>query len=269
MAIRKSAVAGYFYPGERAELARFLSEHLTKGEGTLPAKAIVVPHAGYSYSGALAALVYTSILLPRRFVILCPNHTGAGAPMATASEADWETPLGYARVDKHLCLRLKELCDQVEESPEAHREEHSLEVQLPFLQYLLSNDFTFVPLSIGSSSYDRLVQLGQALGQLAGSVDEPVLIVSSSDMNHFESADVTLRKDQLAISRIGELDSWGLWQTVRKHGISMCGYAPTVAAIEAARALGCRKGVLLGHSHSGQITGENSHVVGYAGIALC
>jgi MEMO1 family protein len=270
MTIRKSTVSGYFYPGEPAELLKFLAEHLIlKRERRLPARAIVVPHAGYLYSGALAARVYGSIQLPRRFVILCPNHTGVGAPLAIVSEGTWETPLGSARIDERLSSRLKEFCREIDESPLAHRQEHSLEVQLPFLQYLLSNDFTFVPLSVSSNSYDQLVRLGRALGELAESWEEPVLIISSSDMNHFESADVTLRKDELAICRIKELDSWGLWQTVRRHGISMCGCAPTVAAIEGARVLQCTEGILLGHMHSGQVTGENSRVVGYAGIALC
>lgn len=267
--IRKAVVAGHFYPAPVSDLVSFLQCHLRPAESRLKAKAIVVPHAGYPYSGPLAAEVFSKTELPRRFVILCPNHTGLGASLAVMSEGAWETPLGLVEIDHELAQRLKSSFPLLEESSLAHRDEHSLEVQLPFLQHLLSNDFRFVPICVAHEDFDNLVALGRALGRTIESESSPVLVVSSSDMNHFESAEATIRKDELAIARVLELDSRGLYDVVWRNRISMCGYAPTVAAIEAAKVLNASRGVLIGHTHSGVVTGDNQRVVGYAGIALC
>jgi len=267
--IRKAAVAGHFYPGDRDVLVGFLKQRLKSEGELLPAKAIVVPHAGYPYSGSVAASVYSKVVLPRRLIILCPNHTGMGAPFAIMSEGAWETPLGDAEIDEALATRIKALAPFVEESALAHRDEHSLEVQLPFLQQLLGNDFQFVPLCLGSIAYEPLVQLGRALGQAITEIQGEALMIASTDLNHFESAEVTVRKDEMAINEILALRSRGLYETVQRHRITMCGVGPTIAVVEAAKALGASRGTLLGHLHSGQVTGENRRVVGYAGIAIC
>jgi len=268
--IRKAAVAGSFYPGDQEGLIDFFANiGLSAAETRLKARAVVVPHAGYPYSGRLAGQVYSTVELPRLFVILCPNHTGLGAPLGIMSEGAWETPLGQAAIDPDLATAMKERYQLLEESPQAHRNEHSLEVQLPFLQHLLGNDFRFVPVCIGRGSYNPLLSFGIALGETLRDWPEPVLVISSSDMNHFESADTTLRKDDMAIGRILELDSQGLYEVVTREGITMCGYGPTIVALEASIVLGATKGVLIGHTHSGVVTGDNLRVVGYAGIALC
>ena len=267
--IRKAAVAGHFYPGDRDELVDFLKQRLKSEGEPLPAKAIVVPHAGYPYSGSVAATVYSKVVLPRRLIILCPNHTGMGAPFAIMSEGAWETPLGEAAIDEDLAARIKALAGEVEESALAHRHEHSLEVQLPFLQQLLGNDFQFVPLCLGSIEFDPLVRLGKAIAQAIAEIQDDVLLISSTDLNHFESAEVTVLKDELAINEILALRSRGLYETVLHNRISMCGVAPTIAVIEAARALGASRATLLARAHSGEVTGENGRVVGYAGIAIC
>ncbi len=267
--IRKAAVAGSFYPAERERLVGFFDDvDLSPADSLLSAKAVVVPHAGYVYSGRLAAEVYSRVQLPRRFVILCPNHTGMGASLAMMSEGSWETPLGLAAIDADLASAIKASHPPLEDSPLAHRDEHSLEVQLPFLQHLLGNDFQFVPICIARGSYDPLVALGAALGGILKAWPEPVLIISSSDMNHFESAAMTLRKDDLAIQKVLELNSRGLYEVVMRERITMCGYAPTIVAIEASKILGATGAALIGHTHSGVMTGENQRVVGYAGIAL-
>ncbi len=268
--IRKPAVAGSFYPAEPDRLLGFLEDlNPSPADSLLEAKAIVVPHAGYVYSGRLAAEVYSRVQLPRRFVILCPNHTGMGAALAIMSQGVWETPLGLAAIDQELAASIKLGDPALEDSPLAHRSEHSLEVQLPFLQHLLGSDFRFVPICIARGSYEPVNTLGVALGNTLKAWPEPVLIISSSDMNHFESAETTLRKDDLAIQKVLDLDSRGLYEVVMQERITMCGYAPTIAAIEASKILGARRGVLIGHTHSGAVTGENQRVVGYAGIALC
>jgi AmmeMemoRadiSam system protein B len=267
--IRKAAVAGHFYPGNREQLIDFIEGRLTKERERLPAKAIVVPHAGYPYSGSVAAAVYSKVSLPRRFIIMCPNHTGLGAPVAIMSEGTWETPLGEAAIDEELAAAIKRADPAVEESALAHRDEHSLEVQLPFLQQLLDGEFKFVPLCLGVSAYEPLAELGKALVRAIHGVKGETLVISSSDMNHFESADVTIRKDEVAIGEILALRSRGLYEAVRRHRISMCGVGPTIAALEAAKALGASQGTLVAHTHSGMVTGENKRVVGYAGIVIC
>lgn len=268
--IRKAAVAGSFYPAERERLIGFFEDlDLSPPDSLLAAKAIVVPHAAYVYSGRLAGEVYSRVQLPHRLVILCPNHTGMGPGLAIMSRGAWETPLGLAPIDEDLAAALQHSHPALEDSPLAHRNEHSLEVQLPFLQHRLGNDFRFVPICIARGSYDPLVALGAALGQTLQALPDPVLIISSSDMNHFESAETTLRKDELAIQKVINLDSRGLYDVVMQERITMCGYAPTIAAIEASKILGATQGMLIGHTHSGAVSGENRRVVGYAGIALC
>ncbi|MFB3906092.1 MAG: AmmeMemoRadiSam system protein B [Acidobacteriota bacterium] len=267
--IRKAAVAGSFYPAERERLVSFLGElRLSPAPPLLKAKAVVAPHAGYVYSGRLAAEVYSRVELPRRFIILCPNHTGMGASLAIMSQGAWETPLGLVPIDTRLASAIRLRHPPLEDSFLAHRDEHSLEVQLPFLQHLLGNDFQFVPICVARGSCEPLVNLGIALGETVKTWPEPVLIISSSDMNHFESAETTLRKDEQAIQKVLELDSRGLYDVIMRERITMCGYGPTIAAIEASKILGATGAVLVGHTHSGAVTGENRRVVGYAGIAL-
>jgi hypothetical protein len=267
--IRKAAVAGSFYPAEPERLTSFFEDlNLSPAKALLSAKAVVVPHAGYVYSGRLAAEVYSRVQLPGRFVILCPNHTGMGAALAIMSQGAWETPLGQVAIDADLTSAIKLSHPPLEESPLAHRSEHSLEVQLPFLQHLLGNDFQFVPICIATGAYEPLVALGAALGETLKAWPHPVLIISSSDMNHFESAQTTLRKDDLAIQKVLELDSRGLHDVIMRERITMCGYAPTIVAIEASKIMGTTGAALIGHTHSGVVSGENQRVVGYAGIAL-
>lgn len=267
--IRKPAVSGLFYPADPALLTRFLQTHLRPTDEPIEARAVVVPHAGYPYSGETAAAVYRAVRLPNRFVILGPNHTGLGSPLAISSEGGWETPLGVARIDDALASELLGACPGLQESPTAHSREHSLEVQIPFLQHLLGDSFSFVPICIGTGKLETLVSLGRAIGQVLSELSEPVMIVASSDMNHFESAAVTEAKDQLAIDQMLAMDSSGLYEVVCRNDISMCGYGPAIVALEAALVLGARRATLIRHSHSGQVTGDNQRVVGYAGLAVC
>jgi MEMO1 family protein len=232
------------------------------------AKAVIVPHAGYEYSGRVAGETYAAVRLPRRFVILCPNHTGQGENLAIWPDGAWETPLGQVQVDSDLAAEITARVPQVSESPAAHVREHSLEVQLPFLQLLLGNDFEFVPIAVGTEDYQQLWELGQGLGNLLSEREEAVLLISTSDMNHFESAERTLAKDQLALRPILELNSRELYETVHRNRISMCGYGPTVVVMEASRVLGAKGARLVRHTHSGEVTGDNRRVVGYAGLVI-
>ena len=265
--IRKPAVAGQFYPGSeqslKEELERCLDPNLPKKD----AFAVVSPHAGYMYSGKVAGAVYSCVNLPKIFIILSPNHTGAGAEGAIMTETGWETPLGVATINKKLALSILEKSSHLTEDPLAHFHEHSLEVQIPFIQYLVP-DLTFVPICLGFNQLSILKELGSAIAQAIKEYDERVLLISSTDMTHFENQSSAERKDRMAIDKIIALDSDGLHETVIANHITMCGVAPTVAVIQAAKQLGAREAELIKYSTSGMVSRDFSSVVGYAGLVI-
>jgi AmmeMemoRadiSam system protein B len=265
--IRPPAVAGRFYPSNKEKLVNELRDFLPDNAKQKKATGCVVPHAGYMYSGHVAGAVYSRLELPQRFVILCPNHTGMGAPLAIMSEGEWETPLGRVTIDRELAKQILLACPLVNEDDTAHRAEHSLEVQLPFLQQL-KRQFSFVPIAVGTGSYAPLERLGQAIGKCVEQSKEPVLIIASSDMNHYESDAITRQKDQRAIDRVLALDPRGLFDVIKKEHVTMCGYGPAISMLTAARQLGASKAELVKYATSGDITGDRDEVVGYAGMVV-
>jgi AmmeMemoRadiSam system protein B len=264
--VRQPAVAGQFYPDDPAALRRELHTYLPASPQQR-ALGCIVPHAGYVYSGHVAGAVYARLELPKRFIILCPNHTGFGEPLAIMSAGAWSTPLGEAKIDTPLAEALKKAFPYLEEDATAHLREHSLEVQLPFLQEL-AGDFSFVPICIGAGQLAVLAALGQAIAEVVRAEGEPVLVIASSDMNHYETDSLTRVKDEKAIAPILALDPAGLHATVQREHISMCGYAPAVTMLTAAKALGASHAELVKHATSGDIFGERERVVGYAGITI-
>jgi len=274
-AIRQPAVAGRFYPGNaqhlRAEVETFTTARATTGqtapEPKIRAVGCVVPHAGYVYSGAVAGAVYRRLELPRLCVILCPNHTGKGEALAIMSQGVWHTPLGNAVIDVELAESLKAATPLLNEDLEAHRYEHALEVQLPFLQ-VLKPGFQFVPITVGTSNFDALVALGEAMGMVLANLPELALVIASSDMNHYENDSVTRIKDRRAIDQVLALNPRGLYDTVHEEHISMCGYGPATIMITAARRLGATQAELIRYATSGDVSGDRDMVVGYAGIAV-
>jgi len=265
--IRKPAVAGQFYPGDerslREEVERCLDLRLPKED----AIALVAPHAGYIYSGKVAGAVYSSVNLPQVFVILSPNHTGMGSEGAVMSQGGWETPLGVANINQALAEKILEKSSTLAADPLAHVQEHSLEVQLPFIQFLVS-DFTFVPICLGLNQLSELKEIGSAIAQAIKESEEKVLMVASTDMTHFENQTSAERKDKLAIDKILALDPEGLHKTVMENRITMCGVAPTVAVLQAAKELGASKAELIKYSTSGAMSRDFSNVVGYAGLVI-
>lgn len=267
MLVREPAVAGYFYPANPEALRAEIKKHLIPDAEKIEALAIIVPHAGYMYSGHVAGATYSSITLSKNYVILCPNHTGYGASVAINAEGGWRTPLGIAPINSKLAKAITARSRLFEEDSWAHRYEHSLEVQLPFLQYL-AEDFSFVPINVGTSNRGHLREIGCAVAEAVREYPERALIVASSDMTHYESAESARKKDELAIAQILKLDPDGLYDTVKRFKISMCGYAPSVSVLEAARLLGAKQAKLIRYANSGDITGDHSSVVGYAGLVL-
>lgn len=269
--VRSPAVAGRFYPRKREDLLREVDQYLepeSPAEKTIDsAIGCVVPHAGYMYSGHVAGAVYRLLPAHSRYVILGPNHWARGSPLAIMSAGNWLTPLGQVPLDTELARNIREKCPQLAEDAQAHAGEHSLEVQVPFLQRL-SSTLKIVPIAIAMADDASLELLGQAIADAIRRSPEPVLIVASSDMNHYEPDLITREKDGKAIEKILQLDPAGLLQVIRDEDISMCGYAPTVSMLTAAKELGAREARLIRHATSADAGGDTDSVVGYAGIIV-
>ncbi len=227
----------------------------------------VVPHAGYIYSGHVAGAVFARLDLPQRCIVMCPNHTGMGQPLAIMSRGAWATPLGPVPIDSDLSESLKQRLPLLAEDSDAHRAEHAIEVELPFLQ-LRKPDITFVPIALGTGRYEVLEALGNAIAEVVRTQNERVLIIASSDMNHYENDRVTRVKDGKAIEAILALDPRGLFDVVMNEEISMCGFGPTVAMLTAAKQLGATRTELIKYATSGDVSGDRDMVVGYAGIMI-
>jgi hypothetical protein len=283
-ALRTPAVAGRFYPDRPDELLRDIRAYTSAGETPVETRRIaaigcVAPHAGYIYSGGVAGAVYSRLEIPERCVILCPNHTGKGRRLAVMTDSAWQTPLGDVAADAKLGARLLRRFPALEEDSAAHRGEHAIEVQLPFLQ-AQQPELSIVPIVIGTSDFDALRGLGEALADVIADREEEnqedreedrkekVLIIASSDMNHYESDAITRVKDHKAIERVLALDARGLWEVVQREDISMCGFGPTVVMLTAAKLLGATSATLVKYATSGDVSGDYESVVGYAGIIV-
>jgi MEMO1 family protein len=276
-AVRTPAVAGRFYPGRAEELLREVRAFTSVGKipietGRIAAIGCVAPHAGYIYSGGVAGAVYSRLKIPERCVILCPNHTGKGRPLAIMANTAWQTPLGEVAADADMGARLLRRFPALQEDSAAHRAEHAIEVQLPFLQ-TQQPELNIVPIAIGTSNFDVLRSLGEALADVIADRHEEdqkerVLIIASSDMNHYESDVITRVKDRKAIERVLALDARGLWKVVMNEDISMCGFGPTVVMLTAAKVLGATSASLIKYATSGDVSGDYESVVGYAGIIV-
>jgi MEMO1 family protein len=266
--IRPPAVSGRFYPSDAKELSRLVAEYVPASASKVVARGCVVPHAGWVYSGHVAGAVYGALEIPSRCILLGPRHYPRGEAMAILSKGSWRTPLGEARIDSELAGELMRVCARLREDAVAHEREHSLEVQIPFL-HQLAPDFQFVPVVLAADRYPVLEELGHAVAKVvAAHPGEHVLVIASTDMNHYENDALTRAKDERAIARILALDPRGLYDTVRGEGISMCGYAATTATLVAMRDLGAKDAELVRYATSGDVTGDREEVVGYAGLIV-
>lgn len=265
--LRNPAVAGRFYPGDPRELRDEAQSYLSDDKAAVPALGCIAPHAGYMYSGHVAGAVFARIQIPRRCVVMCPNHTGQGHPLAMMSEGAWKTPLGEVPIDQALARALQQRLPAMHDDSAAHRAEHAAEVELPFLQ-LRQPELKFVPIALGTARFEPVEQLGYALADVIAQQNEPVLIVASSDMNHYESDAITRVKDHRAIEKILALDAHALYEVVTQENISMCGFGPAVTMLTAARQLGAKSAELVKYATSGDISGDRDMVVGYAGVIV-
>lgn len=269
-AIRPPAVAGTFYEASQAGLERQVQACYDQTSTATHRQTFigaVVPHAGLMYSGSVAAEFYGLAELPKRFIILCPNHTGAGHFAAINAGGWWRTPMGNVPVDQALAEALMARCPLLADDARAHAREHSLEVQLPFLQHELAS-FSMVPICLGSPRYEVCQQVGKAIAEVVRGEKDRIGILASSDLNHYEDQATTLRKDGLVIEPMLALDPAGLWSAVEKFDVSMCGFIPATTMLIAAKLLGASEASLLRHATSGDVNGDFSHVVGYASILV-
>lgn len=270
MTVRPPAVAGTFYEAAPERLAKQVDACFAANPPSSEKQRFigaVVPHAGLMFSGHVAAAFYAAAELPKRFIILCPNHTGLGHYAALNRDGAWRTPFGEATIDTGIADALMEQSKHLAPDARAHAREHSLEVQLPFLQRVVG-DFTFVPICLGVHRYEIAEEVGRAVAEVVKASDEPIGILASSDLNHYEDQKETLRKDQIAIDQLLARDPEKLWRFVDEYDVSMCGFIPATAMLVAANALGAKEAKLLKHATSGDINGDYSHVVGYASVVV-
>ena len=279
MSVRRPYVAGSFYPRDpqclRTNIESCFKHAL--GPGKLPVKsdkprtitALVCPHAGYMYSGPVAAHSYLALSeekQPDTAIILCPNHTGLGSTVSLMGEGYWETPLGRTIIDADLSNSIFKASGMIDMDESAHQYEHSIEVQLPFLQYLYGSTIKIVPICMGFQDLEASRNLGEAIAQVIAAVN--AVVIASTDMTHQEPQQSTARKDRLVLDAIEAMDEERVQRTVQSNRITMCGYGPVSAAIVASKRLGAEKAEILSYHTSGDITGDRGAVVGYASMKI-
>lgn len=264
---RPPAVAGRFYPDDPQALRIEVQRHLKRDVPKVSVKGVMAPHAGFMYSGDVAGSVYSRIEIPDTVILIGPNHTGMGERISIMACGTWNMPLGDLEIDEPLARSILEILPLARESEDAHRLEHSLETQLPFLQ-VFRKEFKFVPICLKRLSLDECRMLAKALVQAIKAHHRPVLIVASSDMSHFETHIRASEKDRKAIDQIIKMNPEGLYRTVEKEGITMCGVNSATVMLTACKELGATQAELAHYMTSGEISGDMDQVVGYAGVIV-
>jgi hypothetical protein len=265
--IRNPVVSGQFYPESPSELRAMIEEMVDKEAVKEDVIGLISPHAGYIYSGPVAGAVISRIKFKDTFIILGPNHTGRGKPLSIMTKGAWKTPLGEVQLDSELAKQILATSSHLQEDYGAHQYEHSIEVQLPFLQYF-KRDIRLVPIVLAYSPGATYKEIGRELARAIKDLDREVVIIASSDMTHYEPQESAQQKDNQAIEAILDLNEDELLKRIEQFNISMCGYGPAVSLISAAKELGAASAKLVRYQTSGDTTGDYSAVVGYAGIAI-
>ena len=265
--IRQPAVAGSFYPANPDELLTQLDSLLDVESEPQKVKGLIVPHAGYIYSGSVVGEVIAATEIPKQVILIGPNHHGAGDNIAVSGADSWVTPLGEVPIATALRDQLVAEISPLSVDDQAHKYEHSLEVMLPFLLRRQS-ELQIVPIALGHLSLDDCLQLGSSIAGVLESWKDEVLLLASTDMNHFSNEEISNKLDFMAINAMTDYDPQRLYRVVEDNQISMCGVLPTVTVMQAAHDLGARECRLVRYAHSGQVNGDNSRVVGYAGLIL-
>ena len=265
--LREPVVAGQFYPASANLLKKEIAGYIDEGAEKTKAVGAVVPHAGYIYSGETAGAVYSRLVLPATVILIGPNHTGHGEDYSIQVEGSWRMPFGEVQIDSVLAREILESSRYFVKDDAAHEQEHSIEVQIPFLQYL-REDIKIVPIILSHAGVDVCKNLGKAVAAAISCKRQDTLVIASSDMTHYESASQAKEKDEKAIHAIVNLDEEELINCIGKFHISMCGYVPSAVMLAACKKLGAKKAELVKYTNSGEKSGDSSQVVGYAGIII-
>lgn len=278
--VRRSAVSGSFYESDPEDLKKQIEwcfrhpigpKELPRiGESTTRKLiGIISPHAGYMYSGPVAAHGYYRVALngkPDVVIIVGPNHTGYGPGISVMSEGVWETPLGKIRIDDVIAKRIISGCKYAKADHIAHLYEHSVEVQLPFLQYIFGSEFRFVPIVMMVQEVETAECLGNSIAKAVE--NENALLIASSDLTHYEPHESALKKDSILIKSILNMDVKEIFRTIYMHDISACGPGAIASIVYASKILGAKNITLLRYATSGDVSGDKSHVVGYSSFAI-
>jgi hypothetical protein len=267
MSTREPSVAGTFYPESPQELQRFCNQVILPSTPLAEARAVILPHAGYIYSGETAGKVLSQVKIPEKIFLIGPNHRGYGSDFAVAAKGEWKTPLGRVPIDEDLASRFLEASHDLVHDEEAHRFEHSLEVEVPLLQ-TKNPGVKIVPLIVGTLDLEQAHSVAAACGELLSNQKEPVLIVTSTDMNHYENDRDTRIKDRFALDAIEHLDAEALAKAIAKYNITMCGFVPVYMLLVMSRQMGIKKATLVDYRTSANVSGDYDRVVGYAGFIL-
>jgi AmmeMemoRadiSam system protein B len=263
--IRNPTVAGYFYPASPAELKATLAKYIDKNAKKEEVVGVLMPHAGYIYSGTVAGAAISRVKFKDTFIIIGPSHSGLGKPFSVMPEGTWRTPLGEVQVDEALAGEIIKLSRYAEADYLAHQDEHAVEVQIPFLQYI-KPDVKIVPIILGGDSPDAYKEIGRAIAQAFKKLKREAVILASGDMTHYEPAEAARAKDMKAVEAMFNLDTDELTRRYNTLHITMCAYGPVVTLMAAARELGAKQGMLVKYQNSGDSSGDYSSVVGYAGV---
>jgi AmmeMemoRadiSam system protein B len=264
--VRQPAVAGRFYPSDPARLDREVAEYLAATALPVRALALIAPHAGYMFSGRVAGATYARAIVPRTAVILCPNHTGMGSRRSIWISGAWQIPGAKIPIDADLAESIRRE-GGLQPDQLAHQAEHAIEVQLPFLR-ARNPQVSLVPICLAHLTPLECIALGEAIASAVHDRQQEVLLVASTDMSHYLPADQAKELDDLALQAVRAMDPEGLYRTVQEHDISMCGFIPTAAVLAAARALGAKSAELVRYGNSGEASGDDDRVVGYAGLVV-
>jgi len=264
---RNPIVAGQFYPASASQIKEMMKMLVDEKAEKQEVIGLVSPHAGYIFSGPVAGAVFSRIKFKDTFVIIGPNHSGRGKPLSIMTQGKWKTPLGEVEIDSALGKQILASSSHLQEDDAAHQEEHSIEVQLPFLQYF-QPDIRIVPITLAYASGAVYKEIGREIAKAVRELKREVVLIASSDMTHYEPQESAQKKDAQAIDAILHLNEDELLRRVEELDISMCGYAPTVSLISAAKELGAKAAELVRYQTSGDTTGDYASVVGYAGIII-
>ncbi len=269
---RSPAVAGRFYSDNAHSLTEEVKRHTKKNTTNKPlekirAIGIVSPHAGFMYSGDVAGAVYSRIEIPDTVILMGPNHTGQGKRVSVMGEGIWNMPQGDIEIDSKLADAICQASLIAKKDNKAHQREHSLETQLPFLQFY-RDEFKIVPICMMRLDLDECEEISRAIVKAIGQTGRNVLIIASSDMTHYESHENASRKDKSAIQQILKLDARGLYNTVHEKNITMCGINPTTVMLMCAEKMGAKEALLTKYMTSGEVSGDMERVVGYAGVIV-